>query len=71
MCDVLFQLLIEEGRHFYSNVKLNLYIAGSHDAVGSASDSYLLSVVRWNPIIGSACFLEQETLHSLLSTGWF
>ena len=25
----------------------------------------------WNPIKASCCFIEQETLSSLLSTGWF
>ena len=29
------------------------------------------SVVSSNPNKGSHCFLEQETLPSLLSTGWF
>jgi len=29
------------------------------------------SVVSLNPIIGSQCFLERESLLSLLSTGWF
>ena len=29
------------------------------------------SVLRMNPTKGSHCFLEQETLPSLLSTGWF
>jgi len=27
--------------------------------------------VRSNSITGSSCFLKQETLTSLLSTGWF
>ena len=30
-----------------------------------------LSIVRSNPIKGSCCFIEAETLTSLLSTGWF
>ena len=30
-----------------------------------------LSVVSSSPIKGSRCFLEQETLSSLISTGWF
>ena len=30
-----------------------------------------MSVVSLNPIKGSCCFIEQETLSSLLSTGWF
>ena len=29
------------------------------------------SVVRSNPVKASRCFLEQETLSSLFSTGWF
>ena len=29
------------------------------------------SVVGSSPIKGPSCFLEQETLPSLLSTGWF
>ena len=28
-------------------------------------------VVGSSPIKGPRCFLEQETLHLLLSTGWF
>ena len=30
-----------------------------------------LSVMSSSPIKGPRCFLEQETLLSLLSTGWF
>ena len=30
-----------------------------------------VKVVSSNPIKGSRCFLEQETLPLLLSTGWF
>ena len=30
-----------------------------------------VEVVGWSPIKGPRCFLEQETLPSLLSTGWF
>ena len=33
--------------------------------------THKLSVVGLNPIKGSGYFLEQETLTSLLSTGWF
>ena len=34
-------------------------------------DRWNLSVVSSSPIKGPHCFLEQETLLSLLSTGWF
>ena len=43
-------------------------------AVGSGSRLVIggyLSVVRLSPIKGPRCFLEQETLLSLLRTGWF
>jgi len=37
--------------------------------VCGASDHYQ-SVMSSNPIKGSCCFLEPETLPSLLGTGW-
>mgnify|MGYP000598574751 CR=1 FL=1 len=37
-------------------------------AAGSTSDLYMESV---NPIKGSLCFYVQETLPSMLRTGWF
>ena len=42
-------------------------------AVGSASDSYSVgrSAVNLSLIKGCRCFIEQETLPSMPSTGWF
>ena len=45
------------------------FTKGAARLMGRASHSY--SVSRSNPIKGSHCFLEQETLPSLLNTGLF
>ena len=46
------------------------FVKGRHCTVGCTSDSYV-EVVGSSPIKGPRCFLEQETLLLLLSTGWF
>jgi len=44
---------------------------GRRGAVGNVSDSSQLDACEFHLIKGSNCFFEQETLPSLLSTGWF
>ena len=58
----------------YSIFCLNVYVICLNDPLNCKDDDqldYTVEVVGLSPIKGPCCFLEQETLPLLLSTGWF